>query len=269
MSETDPHQQASDEQTKSEEALYAEHRRAETEKEARGQENRAREHRPGLELQSEESIRNAQVRTLFRENPHAALTKQEGEATTPLQPCPQKKEISSQRRSPNYDDVDSNAREQTIIDGLLSILALIHEEVRSYRVLLFSNLVLAFTIPIGAMATQDPKIFSIEKLWILPHPDWWLFSFWLLGVLAMAAGVAFVLPSMKTGSEAMAGHRTLEAARFLAEGKSAGAIASLLKAIEQENNRLETTNWTRIPFFVAFFLFLACVTIEFAMMLFS
>ena len=85
----------------------------------------------------------------------------------------------------------------------------------------------------------------------------------------MAVGLALILPSIKKGSEALASHRAMEAARYLAERKTLGAIESLLKAIEQENERLKTTNRSRIPFFLAFLLFLACVTIEFGLMLFS
>jgi hypothetical protein len=166
-------------------------------------------------------------------------------------------------------DSNPSAGEQTSLNGLLSILALIREDVRSYRVLLFSNLILSFTIPLSALAVQDKGIFRLVTLWILPRPDWCLFSFWLLGVLSMAYGIYSIMPSINTRDEGLAVHRVNEAARYLAERRTHSAIGNLLKAIEKENERLETTNRSRKYFFLTFLLFFACVAIEFALILFS
>jgi hypothetical protein len=158
---------------------------------------------------------------------------------------------------------------QTFVDGLIALLVSVRDEVRSQRVLLFSNLVLSFMIPLSALAVQNSAMFKADYFLTLQHPARWVFCLWAIGVLMMLGGLLFLLPSLTKGAEGMASHRAKEAARFFAAGKIDDAIKSVSDAIDEEYGRLGLTVGTRILFFGTFISFLLCVALEFAMVLFS
>ena len=156
-----------------------------------------------------------------------------------------------------------------VVTGLVTILSGVREEVRALRIGFLSNLILAFTIPLGALATQNLAIFKTSWLWVIPAPRWWIFSLWVVGVITMAVGLLAAVPGPNTTVEDLANYRAKQAADYLTASRISEAIEQMNLAISKEFDRLTGTQKSRFWFLLSLISFLLCVGLEFALVLFS
>lgn len=162
---------------------------------------------------------------------------------------------------------------------LLTIHATLREDVRSNRALLFSAVVVCFTIPLSAIAVQNPSVFQATRLWsvlpfsstiidVLPQPSKVIFIFWALGVFLVMPGIKGLFPSMSTADETWAKKRVEDVVNSLLDEDVDLALNGLADAIREEHSRLDSLARARKWILGALFMFLLCVTVEFAVILF-
>lgn len=166
------------------------------------------------------------------------------------------------------------------VDALISLLASVREEIRSRRLLLFSNLVLAFTIPLGTLAVQKWSELRIPELklslWLfgwfifsIPRPASFVFFFWLSGVISMLVGLCYLYQSPEGRAERDATFSSEEAKKSLVLGYIDHAVGQLNEAIEGEYRRLARIERAQKFFYGTLLAFLLSVTLEFLICLFS
>ncbi|HJQ69149.1 MAG TPA: hypothetical protein VKA70_09265 [Blastocatellia bacterium] len=156
-----------------------------------------------------------------------------------------------------------------VIQGLIALLTSGRDEVRSRRLLLLSNLVVAFTIPLSALAVQEMKLFKTPKVWLIPEPAILIFFSWFIGILVMLRGLYFVYQSTRKDPELLASHRGQQAVKFMVAGDTKNAIDQLERAIEKEHERLDRIEGGRKYFYWTLLAFLICITLEFLLCLFA